>query len=167
MRLIQLTRGKCATVDEEEYDRLMQHNWHAHWANENKRWDACRTVWVYAIQTRRYQAVTVSMAEALIGKRPGYQVDHKNRNTLDNRRGNLRHATATQNAQNRRRHNALDCKGVTQKRNRFQARIMVNGEARFLGSYKTVGEAAKAYNDAAARYFGPFASFNKYYKGGS
>lgn len=89
-------------------------------------------------------------------------VDHKNQNGLDNQRSNLRYATYAQNLQNRRKHKvgSSKFKGVSLKHGRWCARLTKNGCTIQLGDFDTPEKAAKAYNEAAIRYFGEFASLN-------
>lgn len=92
-------------------------------------------------------------------------VDHKNRIGWDNRRSNLRSATENENAANHgpsrgKVHSKF--KGVTydSKKSLFRARIMVEGKSISLGRFKKEGDAAKAYDAAAIKYFGEFAYVN-------
>lgn len=80
-RWIALGDGRYAAIDEEDYFLASKIVWH---------FDG-----VYA----RSNAVG-RMHEFLMGKQPGFMVDHKNRNQLDNRRSNLRWATRAQNMAN-------------------------------------------------------------------
>jgi hypothetical protein len=91
----------------------------------------------------------------------GQEVDHINGDRLDNRRENLRIVTRSQNAMNRK-WNGSKPKGVSRNYNPrslkpFTARIQFNGKPIFLGNFSTVEEAAQAYNEAAAKYFGEYA----------
>lgn len=81
-------------------------------------------------------------------------VDHKNHNTLDNRKGNLRICTTRQN-----NWNLKDAKGVYYRktRNSWRAKIMVNGKSIYLGTYKSEEEAKQARILAEIEYFGEFA----------
>jgi hypothetical protein len=89
--------------------------------------------------------------------------DHINGDGLDNRERNLRPSTSTQNKHNTRkqhRKTGTTYKGVTFKRKNFQARIVVNGRQIVLGTFKIPEHAARAYNEAATKYFGEFAYLN-------
>jgi hypothetical protein len=98
-------------------------------------------------------------------KVPGIDIDHKNGNTLDNRKVNLRKSTHSQNLANRglQRNNSSGFKGVTYDKSTFgwKARIQVNGKYVYLGQFKEKIKAAIAYNNAALKYFGEFAVFNE------
>ena len=51
-------------------------------------------------------------------------------------------------------------KGVEKTKNTWYARITVNGDKIYLGSFPTEKEAAMAYDTAASRHFGEFAQLN-------
>ncbi|MBA7676314.1 hypothetical protein ES703_84555 [subsurface metagenome] len=103
----------------------------------------------------------------LVLKIPPYIfVDHINHNGLDNRKANLRPATRAQNGQNRvkfkNRIYGSKFKGVTwnRKYKNWQVQIQVNGKLTFLGRFTDEITAAKAYDRAAKKYHGDFASLN-------
>jgi len=88
------------------------------------------------------------------------QIDHINNDPLDNRRSNLRVCSHAENSRNRRMSSGK-LKGVLWKsKNRWQARIRVNGNLKVLGSYLSPQDAASAYDKAAVKYFGEFANIN-------
>lgn len=103
----------------------------------------------------------VILARELLGLAPGEQADHINRDPLDNRRGNLRPSTASENNCNRRRPAKAKSpyKGVRQHRRRWSAEIKLGGRSVYLGSFATAEEAASAYRAAAVRMHGQFARF--------
>jgi hypothetical protein len=100
------------------------------------------------------------LARVIVEPRHAHIADHKNRNTLDNRRENLREATFAQNAQNRsnRRDNTSGRKGVFPYKvpGKWRAQIKVRGKYKFLGVFPTKDEAAEAYAAAAKRHYGEF-----------
>lgn len=101
----------------------------------------------------------------------GMDVDHVNCDGLDNQRSNIRLGTHAQNVANQSSHlmrkgrpTQSRFKGVTvpfEGRQRpYRATISVNGKQQFLGYHPTEELAAKAYDEAARRFFGPFARTN-------
>lgn len=94
----------------------------------------------------------------------GMQVDHKNRDGLDNRWGNLRLATDSQNRQNhkRRRDNQSGYMGVYPHNvnGTYCAVVRDHGKLRYLGSFKTAAEAAMVRDEAAGRLYGEFVTLN-------
>lgn len=149
---------KLAIVDDEYYEELSRYKW-----QENN--------WGYAKRatTAGGKNVGFNMHHAVLPKIDGMQVDHKNRNTLDNRKENLRYCTASQNKANSKlyKNNTTGFKGVymhkderSSKNRKFQARIKIHGKYVNLGFYYTAKEAARAYDGGAMKYFGEFASLN-------
>lgn len=95
----------------------------------------------------------------------GFKVDHKNHNTLDCTKANLRICTTAQNAQNARVYRAKKdgFKGIKEdvSSGHWSARIQTpDGKRMMLGSYATAEDAAKAYDRAALFYFKEFAVTN-------
>lgn len=92
------------------------------------------------------------------GAWPVLTIDHINGDRADNRYGNLRSATRSQQAQNRGRKKTLGYKGVYQKtENSWQAAIGVGGRRIHLGTFTSALDAHHAYSNAAATYHGEFA----------
>jgi hypothetical protein len=157
MKLIPLTQGRYAKVDDSDFEWLSQWKWRARKDKRHKEanWDAIRTISINGKDR------DVKMSRVIMH---GVLVDHKHGNNLDNQRGNLRFADNTQNQHNQRRlrsDNTTGYKGVTGYRNgRFNAQIYVNKKRISLGYFATAEQAAKAYDEAAASYFGDFAAPN-------
>lgn len=157
-RTIPLTRGQFATVDTADYDWLNQWKWQAHWAPSNRQFYAVRDEWMGNGKTR-----TIRMHRQIAGLVHGDKLDcdHRNMNTLDNRRENLRVATRSQNQANRgaQRNSTSGMKGVywRELHKKWNASIRVNGRLLFLGNFQTKEEARDAYSSAAKLYFGEFA----------
>ena len=90
---------------------------------------------------------------------PKHMVDHRNGFRDDNRWHNLRAANRSQNGYNakRRSDNSTGVKGVYPHKNRFRAKINVNGKAKYLGTFDTLAEASDARVAAERQYHGEFA----------
>jgi hypothetical protein len=103
-----------------------------------------------------------AMHRLILGAVPGQLVDHINGDGLDNRRANLRFATKSQNSANSHKASKSACgfRGVHRRHRRFRAYIQKDGRQRFIGSYATAEEAARAYDAEATKLFGEFATIN-------
>jgi len=156
-RKIPLTRGAYAVVDADLYEWLMQRDWHA--VNSPSG--------LYAVSHTNSKGVKlgfkiVSMHAEIIGYRLDKFVDHKNGDTLDDRRSNLRKSTCSQSAMNRkiRSDNSSGYKGVSWHEYNWRVTVSVRQRKITVGTFKDVVEAAKAYDMAALKYHGEFASLN-------
>ena len=83
----------------------------------------------------------------------GMEVDHEDRNTLNDSIGNLRLLNRSNNAFNRgvQSNNKLGLKGVSKDAynpNKFRAFINVDGKTKNLGLFDTAEEAQSAYVEA-------------------
>jgi hypothetical protein len=157
-RRIPLSQGKYAIVDPEDFERLNRHKW----------WAVKSGTTFYAIRTagRRRNTRYIRMHREVIRLPDHLVADHINHNGLDNRIANLRPATRAQNNYNRliikRKDSSSKYKGVAWKedRKKWRARLHFNGKLIFLGYFKDEIQAAKAYDQAAKKYYGQFAYLN-------
>ncbi len=95
----------------------------------------------------------------MTGRWPYPEAEHRDTNKLNNKWGNLREATRSQNCANKKAHvdNKLGIKGVDIHNGKYRARIFVNKEWVHLG-YRAIAEEASAlYALAAIAHFGEFA----------
>lgn len=150
---VQLSRGLVALVDDQDLARVTAlGKWYAD--PSGRTFYARKNVW------QGGRCVAVRMHRFLTG---WDKVDHINGDGLDNRRSNLRPATASTNAMNRqrpRRRCATGYKGVYSNRWGWYAVITFEGRRTHLGSFKDPVEAAHAYDRAARELFGAFARPN-------
>lgn len=91
----------------------------------------------------------------------GIEIDHINRNPLDNRCSNLRPLTHAENMLNTPvfKSNTSGYRGVDFQR-RWRARIAIGGSRRFIGFFDTAEDAARAYDAAARELHGTLAQLN-------
>lgn len=155
-REIETTSGIKVLVDEELFDFLSQFSWSAQ-----------RVKYHWQISTfNRHQKFgspkRILMHRMILGVPDSQEGDHRNRNTLDYRRANLRPATHEQNQRNRcaNRNNKTGFKGVAPKRKKFCAQIHLGPKKIHLGTFASPTEAAHAYDAAALRLYRDFAFTN-------
>jgi len=106
-----------------------------------------------------------SMHRVIMNPSPNLLVDHKNLNTLDNTRTNLRLATRSQNMFNRKKIKSETSSrfiGVcfNKRSKKWCAYINVEGKRIWLGTFDNEIDAALAYDAAAKKYHGEFARLN-------
>jgi len=157
-RKIKLKKGKFAMVDPEDYERLSRYKWHL--SSENSTYYAQRSF--YRKKTK--STGTTGMHREVLRVPAGFCVDHINRNTLDNRKANLRCATASENSRNRRPYKNVSSKyrGVSFNRQlgKFMVFIGCNRENIYLGCFDDEIAAAKVYDAAVEKYHGEFGILN-------
>ena len=168
--------GKC--LDEHIRENLMYDGKHLYWkvisgrrrkgpvGNTNSRGYA--TVALTVKGKRKSLLVHRVIWFLHYGHWPENLVDHINGNKLDNRIENLREATSSQNARNRKSNSnsGVSWKGVTyHKRDKtYDAVVGVRGKNTYLGRFTCPREAALCYNHGAMHLFGRYARFNLVFK---
>jgi len=157
-KLVPLTQGQFAIVDECDFDRVTQHKWHAA-KRPNGGFYAQRTLRVVRVNGRR---VIQQMAQFILETQQ--MVDHRDGNGLNNTNQNLRPCTPLENTRNRSANskNKSGFKGVHRTKgtkNNWTATIY-NRKQIYLGSFKTRESAAHAYDAEAVKLFGRFARLN-------
>jgi len=157
MKLIILSNGGSAIVDDSNFKFLNQFSWHEN-KIKGKQGYVRRCVYNPSNQKTFHRY----MHHDILGCK---NVDHKNGNRFDNRRGNLRRATKIQNGQNQmlKTNNTSGFKGVhyVSKVGKFVAYIRVNKKRKHLGTFANGKDAASAYDSEAIKRFGKFALTNK------
>ncbi len=159
---INLTQGKSVLLDATDWPMAKSYTWYA----------------LYDSKSDTFYAVTklpsvdgirrvLGLHRLVMGDPPGVRIDHKNRDTLDCRKVNLRIADGGQNRANSRvnRNNQSGYRGVYARRdipNYYVVYISTGtgGKTRFIGAFSDPIKAAYAYDDAAREMYGEFASLN-------
>lgn len=151
MKLIPLTQGKFAQVDDADYDILIKRKWYFTKAG-------------YAVTKIKRRAV--SLHRIILGDVSGKVIDHIDGDGLNNKRNNLRRCLHIDNMKNqglRKNKKSGNYKGVSWHiaSSKWMARIQVNKKAIHLGLFACEISAARAYNAAAVEHFGEFARINQ------
>jgi len=154
MKEIQLTRGKVALVDDEDFEWLNKFNWIAakrkftYYANRSVRKGGCRVIAMHRL--------ILGIEDSKI------HGEHRDGDGLNNQRYNLRQATSAQNQANRGSFGKSIYKGVYKMNNRpgFISKISHERKSQYLGYFRSDKKAAKAYDKAAFKLYGEFARLN-------
>lgn len=150
MKCINLSRGKKAFVDDEDYELVCQFKWHASSSEAN----------TYAVRN-----VNIYQKQGMHTLITGFSyVDHIDGNGLNNQRSNLRQSSPCLNGSNRRKTKncSSNYKGVcwSKKAKKWQAQIRISYKRTYLGYFVNEIDAAIAYDKAALEAFGNHALLN-------
>ncbi len=156
MKEIKLTKGAVSLVDDEDFDELNSYKWYL-----NTTGYAERSIW----KPRR----NITLHRFLLNPDKGMEVDHINRDKLDNQKINLRISTPGQNKFNRLKlkTNTTNYKGVyfDKANKKYRAAISINGKQSQLGRFNTAEEAFIVYLKVAKELQGEYfpEEFNDFY----
>lgn len=156
IKYLPLTKGQRAIVDAEDFEELSQ------WC------------WTFNAKTRRpfrgiaakegVPQVNVLMHRQIMRAENGQMVDHINRDTLDNRKANLRFCNKSQNAANSvrtKRKESSNYRGVSwSKQNKKWEGGMLFGGIRNRRHFDSEVEAAAFVDSLAHKFHGEFAVLN-------
>jgi hypothetical protein len=159
VKTIELTQGKVAIVDDEDYDELNKYKWYAHKDHQWERWYASRMS--NRINGKRK---LIMMHRKIMKDSSGKIIDHKNHDGLDNRKCNLRICNCSQNTKNSKiyKTNTSGFNGViwNKERKKWRAQIYKDYQTIFIGYFKDKEVAARAVDEKAIELFGEFAILN-------
>lgn len=161
---------KYTIVDDEHFEMLNKYRWRGNKRKGQKVFYVIRSqVYRKPDGTKSYK--TIGMHQEILKCTRPFMIDHRNRNPLDNRMVNLRIVTHQQNLLNKDYFN-IQRKGrvaklskylgvtMNQNRTKYRASISMNKKCVYLGEFLNEIDAAKAYNEAAVKYRGEFATLN-------
>lgn len=158
MKEIELTQGKVALVDDEDYEWLSQWKWQYH--KDRNREYACRRV-------SGESSTRIWMHREILNLNDDLDIvpDHIDHNGLNNTKYNLRISTKHKNIFNQRKKNRDDntseYKGVSFRNGDYIARIRKNNELFHLGTFSNEIACANCYNYHAKELFGEYALLNE------
>ena len=147
-----------ALIDEADAELVLPHRWRPLVSSTGK-------VYAYTVINR----TTVFLHRLILDTPKGMDTDHRDGDSLNNRRSNLRAASRAQNVANKPKPRRRDgrpatssFKGVSwcRAREKWQATIRIEGESIFLGRYDDEEAAARAYDRAALKAWPDHALLN-------
>lgn len=144
-----LIGDKRVRVDAEDYMFLSRFTWHI---KQNR-----KSFYAHTNVRLGGKTTTIGMHRLILGL-PSSQIDHIDRDGLNNSKDNLRFCTPQENSRNRVRHNPHGYRGVYKRNNSqfYSAQIMVGGKRRQRSGFKTPIEAARAYDELSKEHHGQF-----------
>jgi len=150
--VIKVGKKNWAIVDVEDFEKLAKFKWSLSTSHGFK----------YA----KINNIETKMHRLILSAKTGEIVDHKNGNTLDNRKENLRLCTYSQNASNKkmRSDSKTGVKGVSFHKEGFRVRIVHNGKRKTFGPYDTLEKAKQKYIEKSLEFHKDFSIFDR--KGG-
>jgi hypothetical protein len=156
MKLIKLTQGKFAKVDDEDFERISAFKWRVYSRKGHDTNYVVRSQYDY--ETGKTSQISMHREVMKIQGR----IDHRNHDGLDNQKANLRPCTHAQNMMNRQRQKNHSNKylGVYKTKKGYGARIWSKGKTVLLGVFETEIKAAKIRDLKAIELRGEFAYLN-------
>ena len=153
MKHIPLSKGAVALVDDDLYDELITVSWSLNSSGYAIHWYT---------NPKTGKRSGLLMHRYIMDAPPHLQVDHQDRNRLNNTRANLRFATKSQNQANKNipKNNTSSFKGDVWNKGKYEARIGYKGRKIHLGRFINPEIAAANYDAAARKLFGDFAGVN-------
>ena len=152
---IPLTKGYHTVIDIADYDLVVRYKWYVAISRHGNPYAMHKVITDHG--KHRNKALHSLLVEGL--------VDHRDRDSLNNRRSNLRPCTRAENSRNCKRSNLKKTSkyhGVcwNKAKKKWIAQIHLNNTSIHIGHFTDEVAAAYAFNEAAKKYHGQFASLN-------
>jgi len=147
MKEIQLTQGRVALVDDEDYNMLMQYKWCAV-KDRNTFYAVTNLKTLTGFKYQTMHRLLINIPRELV-------TDHLDGNGLNNQKLNLRSVTSRENLQNLHIEKTSKYPGIywNKKRNNWMAKIVINKQTRYICSSVREEDAAIAYKIACKVLF--------------
>lgn len=159
MKEITLTQGKVALVDDEDFEWLSEWKWFAQ--RYRKSFYAARC---FRIKGEGRRTHMMLMHRLILNVPSNMQVDHIDMDGLNNQRANIRICTARGNRRNTvvRADSFSGYKGVSWRKDmkKWRVRITDDYKRHYIGDYKNLMDAVRAYDKMAVILHGEFARPN-------
>lgn len=147
MKQIKLTQNQIALVDDDMFEYLSQWKWHYNCGYAERK------------EYKNGKQIHIRMHRVIM--KTNKMVDHRNGDTLDDRKENLRLTNHSTNAMNMRKHRGLSkYKGVSFDGRNWRVQISKDNKRVFSESAPTERWAAMIYDLNAPVFFGEFARLN-------
>jgi len=153
MKKIELSQGKYALVDNEDFNMLDKHKWYA-----NKNGNT-----FYAVRESKKvegKKMKIYMHRIIAKTLNNMETDHIDRDGLNNQRKNLRVCSHSENLINRTmlKSNTSGYRGISWSKlsKKWRAVISINKRYINLGSFVKIEEAYNAYCEASLKYHRDF-----------
>lgn len=149
MRVIDLTQGYTALIDDEDFDEVSKHFWQVQEGRNT----------FYA--STKIKERKVFLHRFVMSIDDEQIVDHKDDNGLNCCKDNLRVITNQQNLARRvGGYSSSGYRGVHERAGRFSVKLGYAGQQINGGTFATAEEAARRYDELALQYNGEFAVLN-------
>ena len=144
---VPLTQDEYAIIDVCDYDKVKDHRWFL-------------TAQKYA--GTNINGTGVLLHRMIMNNPSGMLVDHINGDRIDDRRCNLRLASALENSWNTKAKNSSSTgyKNISKIKNSWQVMLRINGLSTYLGRFPTLEEALEVRNAAYREHRGEFARYD-------
>lgn len=153
MKLIPLSQGKFAQVDDWRYEEVSKYKWHfdGKYARRN----------VYSYQNGKRKQAHILMHRFINNTPKGMFTDHIDGDCLNDQEANLRECDKKTNAMNMRKHKGVSIyKGVCKEKNSWRVQIWKDNKRVFTAMTQNERHAAMIYDLNAPALFGEYARLN-------
>jgi hypothetical protein len=163
VKTIELTQGKVALVDDEDFEVLNQVKWYAFRDRLGRLFYARRSILTGKVSPK---CRALLMHRLIMPVTPGMEVDHIDGDGLNNQKSNLRICTHSENMRNQgvRPGGLSRYKGMYVERRyaitSYRGKIVVDGKQSLSKRMNSPEEAALWYDYMALKHFGEFAKLN-------